>query len=80
MRTNILTRRPKAPKERKERVRVEGVRAALLRVLDIGGAAAPAIGPYVGHPVPSTGGLVRQMEVSTLVLFSGILTLLTFSP
>lgn len=69
MKTQILTRRPKTPKEPKERVRLEGVRAALMRFLDIGGTAAPAIGPYVGHPVPSTGGLVRQMEVIHILSF-----------
>lgn len=69
MRTNILTRRLKTTKERKERVRMEGIRAALIRVLDFGVTAAPAIGPYVGHPIPSTGGLVRQMEVSVMICF-----------
>lgn len=69
MRTHILTRRPKAPKEDKERLRVEGVRAGFLRFLGIGGSAAPAIGSTVGHPLPSTGGLVHQIEVSDTLVY-----------
>lgn len=69
MRTHILTRRPKSPKEVKDRLRLEGVRAGFLRFLDIGGSAAPAIGTAIGHPLPSSGGLVHQMEVSYTIIY-----------
>lgn len=54
----------------RERLRLEGVGAVFLRLVDVLLPSVSSLGTHAGRPTFGTGGLVRQMMVSDLTQLS----------